>query len=70
MLTSQDGDESKRNADVLDILQRCDFSDAALYDQTMATSSATMLGEAMLHTVAGVMQQDSGIYLKQFPSKC
>ena len=48
LLPSQDGDEAKRNADVLDILQRCDFSAAALYDQSMATSSASMLGEAIL----------------------
>jgi hypothetical protein len=41
----QDGDEAKRNADVADIMNRCDFSAAALSgDQTMSSTSATLLG--------------------------
>ncbi len=42
---SKEGDEAKRNADVAEILQRCDFVAASMYDQSMTVSSTTIMGE-------------------------
>ncbi|GAX73188.1 hypothetical protein CEUSTIGMA_g641.t1 [Chlamydomonas eustigma] len=45
----KDGDEAKRNADALDVLQRCDFYTASQYEQTMNSAAAMKMVAALGH---------------------
>lgn len=48
IIARQEGDETKRNADVAEVLQRCDFAAASQYgDQSMAFPSTTLLGTVL-----------------------
>jgi len=64
---SKDGDEAKRNADVVEILTRCDFTTAAQGEQFMASHAATvasnMLGSGPWGAMRTVLDNKNVIWM-------